>query len=162
MLIFVLHNYLTTEKRRSREKKILTLTKIMNKWLLKTEPTVYSYSDLEKVKKTTWDGVSSPGGLSNIRKTKKGDLAFIYHTGDEKQVVGIAEIISDPYPDPKASNPRLFVFDIKPKQMLKKPVTLIQVKADKRFKDSKLVNEPRLSVQPMPDELWDAVLEMAK
>ena len=134
----------------------------MAKFLLKTEPTVYSYSDLEKDKKTCWDGVTSPGGLFQIKQVKKGDLAFIYHTGDEKQVVGIAEIISGPYPDPKADNPKTFVFDIKPKQKLKNPVTLEQVKADKRFKDSRLVTEGRLSVQPMPDNLWDAILEMSK
>jgi predicted RNA-binding protein with PUA-like domain len=134
----------------------------MNKWLLKTEPTVYSYSQLEKDMKTRWDGVTSPGGLSQIRQIKKGDLAFIYHTGDEKQVVGIAEIISDPYEDPKADNPRIMVFDIKPKSQLKKPVTLALVKADKRFKDSRLVNEGRLSVQPMPGNLWDAIIEMSK
>jgi predicted RNA-binding protein with PUA-like domain len=131
-------------------------------WLLKTEPTVYSYSNLESDKKTVWDGVTSPGGLHQIKQIKKGDIAFIYHTGDEKQVVGIAEVISNPYIDPKTNNPRLYVFDIKPKKKLKNPVTLVQVKADKRFKSSRLVNEPRLSVQPMPDELWNAVLEMAK
>src|SRR5438034_2170530 len=113
----------------------------MAKWLLKTEPTVYSYSNLEKDKKTTWDGVTSPGGLSNIRKVKKGDLAFIYHTGEEKQVVGIAEIISEAYPDPKLDTDRIVVFDLKAKKKLKKPVTLVQIKADKRFKDSRLVND---------------------
>jgi predicted RNA-binding protein with PUA-like domain len=133
----------------------------MANWLLKTEPTVYSYSDLERDKKTVWDGVTSPWGLRQIRKIKKGDAAFIYHTGDEKQVVGIAEVLSDPYPDPKAGNPRFYVFDIKPKKKLKNPVTLAQVKADKRFKESRLVNEPRLSVQPMPDNLWDIILEMS-
>jgi predicted RNA-binding protein with PUA-like domain len=130
-------------------------------WLLKTEPSVYPYSNLEKDKKTVWDGVTSPGGLHQIKQVRKGDAAFIYHTGDEKQVVGIAEIISDPYPDPKANNPRLYVFEIKPKRKLKNPVTLEQIKADKRFKNSRLVNEPRLSVQPMPEELWNAILEMS-
>lgn len=133
----------------------------MNYFLLKTEPTVYSYSDLEKNKKTTWDGVSSPGGLHQIKQVKKGDLAFIYHTGDEKQVVGIAEIISGPYNDPKSDDPRLFVFDIKPKKKLKSPVTLSAIKADKRFKDSRLVREARLSVQPMPKELWDIIITMS-
>jgi predicted RNA-binding protein with PUA-like domain len=131
-------------------------------WLLKTEPKVYSYSDLERDKKTVWDGVTSPGGLHQIKQIKKDDIAFIYHTGDEKQVVGIAEVISNPYIDPKANNPRLYVFDLKPKKKLKNPVTLAKVKADKRFKNSRLVNEPRLSVQPMPVELWDAVMEMSK
>ena len=134
----------------------------MAKWLLKTEPTVYSYSNLEKDGKTVWDGVTSPGGLFQIKQVKKGDTVFIYHSGDEKQVVGIAEVISNPYIDPKANNPKLYVFDIKPKKKLKNPVTLVQVKADKRFKNSRLVNEPRLSVQPMPEELWDAILEMMK
>lgn len=133
----------------------------MNYWLLKTEPAVYSYSDLERDKKAVWDGVTSPGGLFQIKQIKKGDVAFIYHTGDEKQVVGIAEIISDPYVDPTANNPRLYVFEIKPKKRLKIPVTLEQIKADKRFKDSRLVNEPRLSVQPMPEELWDTILTMS-
>ncbi len=130
-------------------------------FLLKTEPTVYSYSDLERDKKAVWDGVTSPGGVFQIKSAKKGDVAFIYHTGDEKQVVGIAEITSNPYVDPKAGNPRLYVFDIKPKRKLKNPVTLEQVKADKRFKDSRLVNEPRLSVQPMPENLWNAILELS-
>jgi predicted RNA-binding protein with PUA-like domain len=130
-------------------------------YLLKTEPTVYSYSNLERDKKAVWDGVTSPGGVFQIKSAKKGDVAFIYHTGDEKQVVGICEITSDPYVDPKADNPRLYVFDIKPKRKLKNPVTLEQVKADKRFKDSRLVNEPRLSVQPIPENLWNAILEMS-
>jgi predicted RNA-binding protein with PUA-like domain len=134
----------------------------MNYWLLKTEPTHYSYSDLEKDKKAVWDGVTSPGGLFQIKQTRKGDLVFIYHTGDEKQVVGIAEIISDPYPDKKADNPRYFVFEIKHKQRLKNPVTLSRIKADKRFKDSRLVREHRLSVQPMPKDLWDIIIGMSK
>ncbi len=133
----------------------------MNYWLLKTEPSVYSYSNLEKDKRTVWDGVTSPGGLFQIKNVRKGDLAFIYHTGDEKQVVGIAEIISDPYPDPKANNPKIYVFDIKPKKSLKHAVTLAMVKADKRFKNSRLVNEGRLSVQPMPKELWDIIILMS-
>lgn len=134
----------------------------MAKWLLKTEPTVYSYSNLEKDKNTTWDGVTSPGGLSNIRKVKKGDTAFIYHTGDEKQVVGIAEITSEAYPDPKLDTDRIVVFDLKAKKKLKNPVTLVQIKADKRFKDSRLVNDPRLSVQPMPDDMWDDIIKLSE
>ncbi len=134
----------------------------MNFWLLKTEPTHYSYFDLERDKKTVWDGVTSPGGLFQIKQTKKGDLAFIYHTGDEKQVVAIGEIISDPYQDPKAGNPKLFVFDIKPRERLKNPVPLSRLKGDKRFKNSRIVNEGRLSVQPMPKEQWDIIIKMSK
>lgn len=120
----------------------------MNYWLLKTEPTHYSYSDLEKDKKAVWDGVTSPGGLFQIKQARKGDFAFIYHTGDEKQVVGIAEIISDPYLDKKAGNPRYFVFDIKPKQRIKNPVTLSRIKDDKRFKDSRLVRNRDYQFSP--------------
>ncbi len=130
-------------------------------FLLKTEPSVYSYSDLERDKKTCWDGVTSPGGLFHIRAAKKGDAAFIYHTGDEKQVVGICEIASNPYPDPKENNPKIVVFDVKPKRRLKTPVTLEQLKADKRFKSARIVTEPRLSVQPMPENLWNAILVMS-
>lgn len=133
----------------------------MAHWLLKTEPSTYSYSDLERDKKAVWDGVTSPGGLFQIKQVKKGDVTFIYHTGDEKQVVGIAEVTSDPYVDPKAGNPKLFVFDIKPKSKLKNPITLSQLKSDKRFKDSRLLNEQRLSVQPMPENLWNIILELS-
>ena len=139
----------------------MTRGEIMSFFLLKTEPIVYSYSDLERDKKAVWDGVTSPGGLFQIKSAKKGDIAFIYHTGDEKQVVGICEITCDPYVDPKAGNPKIFVFDIKPKKKLPKPVTLEQIKADKRFTDSRLVKEPRLSVQPVPDKIWNAILELS-
>jgi predicted RNA-binding protein with PUA-like domain len=132
----------------------------MNYWLLKTEPSVYSYSNLERDKKTVWDGVTSPWALPYIKRVKPGDLAFIYHTGDEKQVVGVAEIITESYADPNENTARLQVFDIKPKRRLKNTVTLAQVKADKRFKDSKLVTNPRLSVQPVSDDMWKAILQM--
>ena len=135
--------------------------KEMAYYLLKTEPSVYSYSDLERDKKTVWDGVTSPWALPVIKSIKKGDAVFIYHTGDEKQIVGIAEVVSDPYPDPKSASGRLFVFDIKPKRRLKRPVTLAEVKADKRFSESALVNNPRLSVQPVPEKMWNAILELS-
>lgn len=133
----------------------------MNYWLLKTEPSVYSYDMLVKDKKTTWDGVTSPGGLFQIKQVKKGDLAFIYHTGEERQVVGIGTIISGPYTDPKAGNPKIFVFDIKPKSKLKRTVSLEEIKANRKFKDSRLIKEQRLSVQPMPEELWNLIIEMS-
>ncbi len=131
-------------------------------FLLKTEPTVYSYSDLERDKKTVWEGVTSPGGLFQIKTARKGDIAFIYHTGKEKQVVGICEIISDPYIDPKAGNPKLFVFDVIPKKRLPNPVTLEQIKKDKRTFDSRIVTEGRLSVQPVAENVWSAIMEMAE
>lgn len=134
----------------------------MNYWLLKTEPTVYSFDNLEKDKKAVWDGVSSPKGLKNIRSAKKGDLVFIYHTGEEKKIVGIAEITSDPYPDPKSDDVRLYVFDLKPVKKINNPVTLAQVKAIKKYSGFALVREPRLSVIEVPEEYWKDFLKMGE
>src|SRR2546425_12464049 len=100
-------------------------------WLLKTEPDGYSWDDLVRDKKTAWDGVSNALALKHIRAMKKGDLALIYHTGDERAAVGVAEVASDPYPDPKEEDDRLVVVDLKPKKKLKQPVTLSDIKADK-------------------------------
>jgi predicted RNA-binding protein with PUA-like domain len=134
----------------------------MNYWLLKTEPTVYSYDDLVKDKKTVWDGVRHPTALMNIRNAKKGDMVFIYHTGDEKQIIGIAEITSDPYQDPKQDNPKVAVFEIKPLKKLKNPVTLAQIKSIKKYSDFRLVRESRLSVVPVPKEYWDDFIKMSE
>lgn len=131
-------------------------------WLLKTEPSTYSYDDLERDKKTTWDGVSNNLALKHIRSMKKGDLAFIYHSGDEKAVVGIAEIISNPYPDPKQHDGKFAVVDLKPKEKLNTPVTLAAVKARKEFAQFELVRMSRLSVMPVPAALWKTLLTMSK
>ena len=131
-------------------------------WLLKSEPTTYSYSDLERDKKTTWDGVSNNLALKHIRSMKKGDVAFIYHSGDEKAIVGIAEIVSDPYPDPKRKDEKLTVFDLRAKERVAKPVALSAVKAQKQFAQFELVRMPRLSVMPVSPALWDALLRMSR
>ncbi len=132
----------------------------MNYWLLKTEPSVYSYDDLAKDKKAVWDGVGHPTALRNIRDSRKGDLAFIYHTGDERQIVGIAEIVSDHYKDPKSDNEKMVVFDLKPVRKLARPVTLSEIKANKKYSDFKLVREGRLSVVPVPEEYWDDIIKL--
>lgn len=134
----------------------------MNYWLLKTEPTVYSYDDLVRDKKAVWDGVANPAALVCIRNARKGDQAFIYHTGDEKQIVGIAEIVSDPYQDPKQDNEKLMVFEVKPLEKLQNPVTLTQVKAIKKYADFTLVRDPRKSVQQVPKEYWDDFVKMSE
>lgn len=134
----------------------------MNYWLLKTEPSVFSYDDLLKDKKTVWDGVGHPTALINIRNSRKGDLAFIYHTGDERSIVGIAEIISDPYKDPNQDNPKYTVFEIKPVKKLKTPVTLAQIKSNKKYSDFRLVKEGRLSVVPVPKEFWEDFIKMSE
>jgi predicted RNA-binding protein with PUA-like domain len=131
-------------------------------WLLKTEPSTYSYADLEREKKATWDGVSNNLALKHIRAMKQGDLAFVYHSGDEKAIVGTAEIVSDPYPDPKQKDVKLAVVELKPKEKLKNPVTLAAVKAAKEFAQFELVRMPRLSVMPVSAVMWKALLSMSK
>jgi len=133
----------------------------MSYWLLKTEPSTYSYDDLVRDTKTTWDGVSNNTALRNIRSMAKGDLAFIYHTGDEKTIIGIAEVISGPYPDQKAKDPRLVVIDLKPKEKLKSPVSLSAIKSLKEFSDFALVRIPRLSVVPVTAAQWKTLLAMS-
>lgn len=129
----------------------------MNYWLLKTEPDCYSYADLERDKKTTWDGVANNVALKYMREVKKGDLAFVYHTGDEKSVVGIAEITSDAYVDPKLNDPKMVVFDLKPRQKLARPISLAEIKANKKLQDFLLVKMSRLSVMPVTPEQWEMI-----
>src|SRR5437016_3933198 len=130
-------------------------------WLLKTEPTVYSFADLERDGKTVWDGVTNALALKHLRAMKKGDLAFIYHTGDERQIVGIAEVASEPYPDPKQKDPKLVVIDLKPRKRLHRPVALAEIKARKEFADWELVRMGRLSVMPVSPERWTRLTKMA-
>ena len=131
-------------------------------WLVKTEPTVYSYADLVREKKTVWSGVSSNAALKHMRSLKKGDLTFVYHSGDEKSVVGIAEVVSAPYADPAARDPKLVVIDLKPKEPLKNPVSLAAIKAHRQFADFALVRISRLSVMPVEKPVWDAIFRMSK
>ncbi len=131
-------------------------------WLLKSEPDVYSWNDLVRDKKTAWDGVANNTALMHIREMTKGDLAIIYHTGDERQAVGIAEVVSGSYPDPKESDEKLVVMDIKPKKKLANPITLAQFKADKAFEGWIMLRIGRLSVVPVPPEMWKHILEISK
>ncbi|MGI8782232.1 MAG: EVE domain-containing protein [Acidobacteriota bacterium] len=131
-------------------------------WILKTEPTVYSYADLERDGRTVWDGVTNNKALKNIRSMRRGDLAMVYHTGEEKQVVGIAEIDSDPYDDPKRKGANLVVVELQPRQKVQRPVTLAAVKADPSLKQFELVRLPRLSVVPVDAPTWKKLLAMAK
>jgi predicted RNA-binding protein with PUA-like domain len=133
----------------------------MAKWLLKTEPETYSWDDLVRDKKATWDGVSNPVALKHIRSMKKGDLALIYHTGKEKQVVGIAEVVSAPRPDPKQNDERLAVINLEPKSRLKAPVTLGAIKSDPAFSGWELVRISRLSVMPVPDAMWNRLKQLS-
>lgn len=133
----------------------------MARWLLKTEPDCYSWSDLTKDKKTTWDGVTNALALKHIRSMKKGDLALIYHTGNERQAIGIAEITKDAYPDPRADDEKLAVIDLKARSPLKRPVTLDEFKADPAFRGWDLLRISRLSVVPVPEEMWSRIEQLA-
>ena len=130
-------------------------------WLLKTEPDDYSYADLERDGATVWDGVSSNAALKNIRDMRPGDLALIYHTGDERRAVGLAEVTSAPYPDPKVGDAKLVVVDVRPLRPLARPVALADVKADPAFADFALVRQGRLSVVPVAPEQWARLMALA-
>jgi predicted RNA-binding protein with PUA-like domain len=124
------------------------------KWLVKEEPANYPFSQFVKDGTTVWSGVKNPVAQKNLRAMKPGDQVFYYHTGNEKQVVGIAKVSSAPRPDPKDKAGKLFVVDLVPVKALSTPVTLASVKAVKHFADFPLVRLPRLSVMPVTDEQW--------
>ena len=132
-----------------------------NYWILKTDTDTYPFDQLVRERRAVWDGVTNALALKHIRSMAKGDQAFIYHSGDEKALVGLARIVSDPYPDPKAKDPRLAVVDIEAGHRLARPVTLSEVKADPAFADLGLVRMSRLSVIPVPAEQWKRLLTMA-
>lgn len=131
-------------------------------WLLKTEPDTYAWADLAREKSTVWDGVSNALALKHIRSMNKGDLALIYHTGDERAAVGIAEVRSEPYADPKEGDERVVVIDLKPKRKLRHPVRLAQIKADKTFAGWDFLRIGRLSVVPVPDAMWKRILQISE
>ena len=132
------------------------------RWLFKTEPSVYSYQQLVKDKKTMWDGVKNNLALKNLKDIKKGDEIIIYHTGDEKAAVGIARALGGAYPDPSQKNPRLLVVDIEAVKSLPRPVTLAEVKANKKLANFDLVRLSRLSIMKVSDDQWNTLEAMSK
>jgi predicted RNA-binding protein with PUA-like domain len=132
------------------------------RWLFKTEPTAYSFQQLEKDKKTIWDGVKNNLALKNLKAISKGDPILIYHTGDEKAAVGIARALSGAYPDPSKKDPKLLVVDIEPAKPLPRPVTLAEVKANPKLSKFDLVRLPRLSIMQVTQDQWDMIEDMAK
>jgi predicted RNA-binding protein with PUA-like domain len=132
-----------------------------NYWLLKSDPEEYGFDDLMKDGFAVWDGVANNLALQNLRKMKKGDTILIYHTGDEKALVGLATATSDPYPDPKAGNEKLAVIDLKPKKRVKRPVTLGEIKALPEFAEFQLVRMSRLSVMPVSVDEYKRLAELA-
>ena len=132
----------------------------MNYWLVKSEPGTFSWDDLVRDKKTVWDGVRNFQARNNLKNMKKGDLAFFYHSGEDKAIVGIGKIIKEGYPEPNDNN--WIAVDIAPDKKLKKPVTLAQIKADKRLVNMVLVKASRLSVQPVKAEEFDLILALSE
>jgi predicted RNA-binding protein with PUA-like domain len=133
-----------------------------NHWLFKTEPSVYSFQQLQKDKKTVWDGVANNLALKNLKDIKKGELIFIYHTGDEKAAVGVAKALGGAYPDPSKKDSKLLVVDVEAVKPLPKPVTLAQVKAEKQLANFDLVRNSRLSIMKVSDQQWQIMEGMAK
>ena len=131
-------------------------------FVLKTEPEDYSLDDLERDGSTVWDGIGNNAALMHMRTAKPGDKAFVYHTGKERAVVGIAEITSKAYPDPKADDEKRVVFDLAFKKRLKKPVTLAQIKDEPELAEWALLKQGRLGVVPTTSQQWKAVNAMAK
>jgi predicted RNA-binding protein with PUA-like domain len=132
------------------------------RWLFKTEPSEFSYDDLEREKIAVWDGVSNNQALQNLRDVRLGDQILIYHTGNDKAIVGLAEAVSDPYPDPKEDEGKLVVIKLKPKRRYPHSVSLADVKDREELKEFDLVRLPRLSIMPVSNEYWDVLQEMLK
>ncbi len=132
----------------------------MNYWLMKTEPSTFSWDDLVRDKKAVWDGVRNFQARNNLKAMKKGDLTFIYHSMDDKAVIGIAEITREYFPDPKDKD--WAAVEIKPMQKLKNTVNLAVIKLEKRLADMVLVKNSRLSVQPVRKEEFDLVIGMGE
>jgi predicted RNA-binding protein with PUA-like domain len=133
----------------------------MARFLVKTEPSTYSFADLQRDRRTVWDGVSNPVALKHLATIRKGDTVVVYHTGDEKQAVGLAVAASDAYPDPKLGDPKRPVVDLAADQPLPKAVTLAQVKADAVLKTTELARLPRLSVMPFSEAQFQRLLRLA-
>jgi len=132
-----------------------------NYWILKTEPSAYSFDRLERERTAVWDGVKNPLALKHLRAMQPGDEVMIYHTGDEKAVVGTAAVASAAYPDPRAKDLALVVVDLKAGKRLPRPVSLSEVKADPVFRELALVRMPRLSVVPATAAHWSRLLALS-
>ncbi len=133
----------------------------MNYWLVKSEPSTYSWEQFEKDGKTIWDGVRNYAARNNLRDMKKGDLVYWYHSNEGKEIVGIAKVSKESYQDPTTEDSAWLVVELKPFKKLKKTVTLEQIKADKRLQNMALVKIGRLSVSPLKPEEFDIILELS-
>ncbi|HET7380333.1 MAG TPA: EVE domain-containing protein [Gaiellales bacterium] len=131
-----------------------------NYWIVKTEPSTYSFEELARQKTAVWDGVKNNLALKHLRSMKVGDQVLVYHTGDEKAVVGVAEVTRAAYPDPKQKDPKLVVVDLRAGTRLPRPVPLAEIKEDKAFADLALVRIGRLSVSPVAAGQYQRLVRM--
>jgi predicted RNA-binding protein with PUA-like domain len=129
----------------------------MNYWLAKSEPETYAWASLVKDRRTHWDGVRNAQASNNLKAMKKGDRVFFYHSGEERQIVGIAEVVKEYYPDPSDETGRFGMVDLQAVEAFKQPVTLAAIKADKRLADFILVRHSRLSVMPVTKDQWKLI-----
>lgn len=130
-------------------------------WLVKSEPFVYSYDQLEQDKSTSWTGVRNYAARLHLRAMKPGDLALFYHSNEGLAIVGIAKIIKEAYPDPTAEGKDWSTVDLAPHKKVKKPVTLEQIKKEPALSQMALVRIGRLSVQPVTDDEWKIIMKLA-
>ena len=130
-------------------------------WLVKSEPSVYSWDQLVKDKQTDWTGVRNYAARIHLRAMKKGDPVFFYHSNEGLEIVGIAKVAKEAYQDPTTEDEAWVCVDIKPFKKLKKPVSLDTIKKEKRLKDMALVRIGRLSVHPVTEEEYNTILELA-
>lgn len=133
----------------------------MAHWLVKSEPFKYSWDQFVKDGQTFWDGVRNYAARNNLKAMKKGDEVFFYHSNEGLEIVGIAKVVKEAYQDPTTDEDAWVVVDLKPLKKLKSPVSLQQIKTEKRLKDMALLRLSRLSVQPVTDDEWKVVMEMA-
>jgi predicted RNA-binding protein with PUA-like domain len=133
----------------------------MHHWLVKSEPVKYAWEKFLKDGSTFWDGVRNYQARNNMRAMKKGDLVFFYHSNEGMEIVGIAKVKKEAYQDPTTEDTNWVVVDLVPFKTLKKPVTLAQIKEDKRLKDIALVRQGRLSVMPLKADEFDVILELS-
>jgi predicted RNA-binding protein with PUA-like domain len=134
----------------------------MNYWLVKQEPESYSFTTFQKEGKTDWTGVRNFTARNNLKEMKAGDKVFYYHSGDERAVVGLAKVTKTAFPDPTADEGSWVAVELEAGKSLKKPVTLAEIKANKKLSEMKLVKLSRLSVSPVTKAEWDEIVEMAK
>lgn len=133
----------------------------MARFLFKTEPGKYSFEDLARERSTRWDGVTNSLALKHLRGAREGDEVLVYHTGDEKQVVGLAKIMRGAYPDPGSKDPKRVVVDLMVGARLPKPVKLEEMRANAKLRDFDLLRLTRLSIVPVSDAHWAEVLRLA-